>query len=133
VLHHRHRNPRGSNRMNTIITTPDVKLFVAAVREHLTDLTEEEREELVGGLEGDMSDLVAERGVDALPEPAEYAAELRSAAGFTAVASSRTRSARDRRDRVMAWMDRGTATWNRWVDTGDHLGLPEFATSLRPV
>ncbi len=24
----------------------------------------------------------------------------------------------------MAWLDRGSNTWNRWVDTGDHLGLP---------
>lgn len=119
--------------MNTIYTTPDVKLFVTAVREHLMDLSEEEREELVGGLEGDMSDLVAERGVEALPEPADYAAELRSAAGFTAVAAARSSRPRDVRDRMMGWLDRGAATWKRWVETRDHLGLPEFAHSLRPV
>lgn len=119
--------------MNTIYTTPDVKLFVAAVREHLGDLSEEEREELVGGLEGDMSDLVAERGVEALPEPAEYAAELRSAAGFTAVAARGRAHPRELRGRVTSWLDRGAATWARWVEHKDHLGLPALAQSLRPV
>jgi hypothetical protein len=119
--------------MNTIITTPDVKLFVAAVRDHLTDLSEEEREELVGGLEGDMSDLVEERGVEALPEPAEYAAELRSAAGFPEVAARGRTSPRELRGRVTHWLDGRTATWNRWVEHQDHLGLPALAQSLRPV
>src|SRR3954451_18914536 len=102
------------------LTTPMARVFVTAVREHLDDLSEEEREELVGGLEGDMSDLVEERGVEALPEPAEYAAELRSAAGFSPVAVTRSRGASALRGRTMAWLDRGAATWNRWVDTGDH-------------
>jgi hypothetical protein len=118
--------------MNIILSTPDVKLFVAAVRERLRDLTEEEREELVGGLEGDMSDLVAELGVDALPEPSGYARELRSAAGFAPEAAPRRTSTR-RHDAVIAWMDRGTATWTQWVDSGDHIRLPAFATALRPV
>jgi hypothetical protein len=33
----------------------------------------------------------------------------------------------------MAWLDRGSATWNRWVDAEDHLALPAFAHSLRPA
>ena len=45
--------------------------FVAAVRERLADLTDEEREELVGGLEADLSDLVDERGVEALGDPGD--------------------------------------------------------------
>jgi hypothetical protein len=110
--------------------TPEVRAFVAAVRARLADLTEEEREELVGGLDADMSDLVAERGVQALPDPVAYAAELRSAAGFSPEAAAARGAARDR---AMAWLDRGGATWNRWVDAGDHLGLPEFAHSLRPA
>jgi hypothetical protein len=76
---------------------------------------------------------VADRGVQALPDPGEYAAELRSAAGFPAVAASSRRGRRDLRDRTMAWLDRRAAVWDRWVDTGDHLGLPEFAHALRPV
>ncbi len=110
--------------------TPEVRAFVAAVRARLVDLTEEEREELVGGLDADMSDLVAERGLEALPEPDAYVAELRSAAGFSPVGSAPHGAMRDR---VMAWLDRGAATWNRWVDTGDHLGLPAFAQTLRPA
>lgn len=117
--------------MNVIVTTPDVTLFVAAVRERLADLSEEEREELVGGLDADMSDWVSERGVESLPEPAAYAAELRTAAGFTPEAT--TRPTRSRRDGLMAWMDRGAGTWTCWVDSRDHLGLPALATSLRPV
>ncbi len=119
--------------MNTVHTTPQVQGFVTAVRGRLVDLTEEEREELVGGLDADMSDLVAERGVEALPDPATYVAELRSAAGFTPEVATRRRGARGARDRVIARLDRGSATWDAWVDTGDHLGLPELATTLRPV
>ena len=77
-----------------------------------------------------MSDLVAERGVDALPDPAAYATELRSAAGFPPEAARLRGRARDR---TMAWLDRGGATWRGWVETRDHLGLPAFAHSLRPA
>jgi hypothetical protein len=108
----------------------EVRDFVAAVRARLTDLSEEEREELVGGLDADMGDLVAERGVESLPDPAGYAAELRSAAGFSPEAAS---PRGPRRDRVTAWLDRGTATWRRWVEKRDHLGLPALAQALRPV
>ena len=70
VLHHCHEDPRRSQRMNSILTTPEIRLYVRAVRERLEDLTEEEREELVGGLDADLNDLVEERGIDALPDPA---------------------------------------------------------------
>jgi hypothetical protein len=113
-----------------LVHTPEVRAFVAAVRSRLGDLTEEEREELVGGLDADMSDLVAERGLEALPDPVAYVAELRSAAGFSTEAAAPPGAARQR---VMAWLDRGGATWNRWVVAGDHFGLPAFAQSLRPA
>ncbi len=116
--------------MNTMTTSPAVHEFVAAVRGRLADLTEEEREELVGGLEADLADLVSERGTEALPDPGTYAAELRAAAGFSPVAAVRPSRTRDG---LAAWLDRGGATWRRWVRTGDHLGLPAFAQSLRPV
>jgi hypothetical protein len=115
--------------MNTILTTPDVHLFVAAVRDHLADLSPEELEELTDGLEADLSDLVAERGVEALPAPATYAAELRAAAGLEARRPRR----RPRRDAVARRLDHGTATWERWVADGSHLGLPALLESLRPV
>jgi hypothetical protein len=60
---------------------PEVAAFVARVRQHLTDLTDEECEELVGGLEADLSDQAAD-GALALPDPEQYAAELRAAAGL---------------------------------------------------
>lgn len=121
----------GATRTAVLDQGPDVRAFVAAVRARLADLTEEEREELVGGLDADMGDLVAERGAHALPDPATYAAELRAAAGFGPEAPARDR--RGSRERVMAWLDRGSATWGHWVATGDHLGLPAFAQTLRPV
>lgn len=111
-------------------TRPEVRDFVRAVRARLVDLTEEEREELVGGLDADMSDLVAERGVDALPDPTAYATELRSAAGF---APEPAAPRGQLRDRTTAWLDRGGATWRGWVESKDHLGLPAFAHSLRPA
>ena len=108
--------------------------FVAAVRGRLGDLTADEREELVGGLEADMLDLVAERGVGVLPDPTAYAAELRAAAGFTPQAAPVPSGVRARFGAGMtAWLDRCRDTWTRWVDTGDHLGIPELVETLRPV
>jgi hypothetical protein len=60
---------------------PDVAAFVAAVRARLGDLTEEEREELVGGLEADLAERLAEGETD-LGDPEAYATELRAAAGL---------------------------------------------------
>ncbi|MGZ4479225.1 MAG: hypothetical protein ACXVW2_11480 [Nocardioidaceae bacterium] len=119
--------------MNDVITvehTADVRRFVVAVREHLSDLTEEEREELVGGLDADMSDLVAEHGVAALPDPHGYASELRAAAGFSPEAAP-TRGAL--RDGLMARLDRGAGSWRGSVASGDLLGIPAFLQSLRPA
>lgn len=117
--------------MNTIITTPEVRLFLRAVRERLEDLTDEEREELVGGLDADMNDLVEERGVDALPEPSEYARELRTAAGF----EPEMRPARVRMGaglRVTGFLDAARARWDALVTglPGDPWGLLQ---SLRPA
>jgi hypothetical protein len=65
----------------------DVTAFVAAVRSRLADLTEEEREELLGGLEADLSERLAEGETEpgaGLGDPVVYAAELRAAAGLEA-------------------------------------------------
>jgi hypothetical protein len=61
---------------------PEVAAFVLRVREHLADLTEEEREELLDGLEADLSEQLA--AGDELPDPSAYAVELRAAAGLPA-------------------------------------------------
>jgi hypothetical protein len=65
----------------TTAVRPEVAAFVVQVRQHLSDLTDEECEELVGGLEADLSEQAAD-GALVLPDPAQYAAELRAAAGL---------------------------------------------------
>ncbi len=119
--------------MNVIVTTPDVHLFVTAVRERLADLSADEREELVGGLEADISDLVAEHGVEALPDPGSYAAELRVAAGFTPESAPTDEGARVG---LAAWvttvLDRAHERWEGFA--GGVPGSPwEFLVSLRPA
>ncbi|WP_193612418.1 HAAS signaling domain-containing protein [Nocardioides lijunqiniae] len=71
-------------------TRPEVEAFVADVRARLADLSDDEREELLGGLEADLSDQVAD-GADVLGDPAAYAAELRAAAGLPERSRSRRR------------------------------------------
>ena len=66
---------------------PEVVAFVAQVRLRLADLSEDEREELTGGLEADLSEQHAAGGP--LPDPVAYAAELRAAAGLPAPARRR--------------------------------------------
>jgi hypothetical protein len=64
---------------------PEVEAFVADVRARLADLSDDEREELLGGHEADLSDQVADGADvlgDLLGDPAAYAAELRAAAGL---------------------------------------------------
>lgn len=114
-------------------TRGEVSGFVAAVRARLVDLSEEEREELVGGLDADMSDLVAERGVDALPEPVAYATELRSAAGFTPEPAPVGEVPRVTvGQRVTRLLDRAHERWEGFA--GGLPGSPwEFVVSLRPA
>lgn len=98
---------------------PEVSAFLARVRAHLTDLTEEEREELLDGLEADLSEQL-EAG-DPLPEPASYAAELRAAAGVTVRTRPRRATLRphevlDRtREEWLAWMAHNGATRQAWA------------------
>jgi hypothetical protein len=116
-------------------TTPvlgaDVERFVAAVRLHFTDLDPEEREELLGGLEADISDLVAERGPGALGDPDAYATELRAAAGLPPAAAPHRRPG-PLGIRVEAWLDGARARWDA-VATGLPGDPWELVRSLRPV
>jgi hypothetical protein len=69
--------------MSTVTTTaPEVAEFIRAVQAHLADLDPDEQREILDGLEADLTDLVAERGGDALGDPGAYARELRQAAGL---------------------------------------------------
>lgn len=69
-----------------MITTPvrdDIHAFATAVRTHLDDLPADEVDDLLDGLEADLSDQAAEAGDDfTLPDATTYAAELRAAAGL---------------------------------------------------
>ncbi|MCJ1708474.1 hypothetical protein [Microbacterium sp. VKM Ac-2923] len=69
-----------------MITTPvrdDIRAFASEVRAHLDDLPADEVDDLLDGLEADLSDQAAEAGDGfELPDATTYAAELRSAAGL---------------------------------------------------
>jgi hypothetical protein len=105
--------------------------FVARVRLLLADLDPEEQQELTAGLEADLGDLVAERGIDALEDPAAYAGELRVAAGHPAVMATRP-GGRGFRGAVMDAIDSTHASWDRLLDSlpGDPRG---FLTAVQPV
>ena len=62
------------------LVRPEVAAFVDDVRARLSDLSDDEREELLGGLEADLDEKVADGAP--LGDPATYAAELRAAAGL---------------------------------------------------
>ncbi len=123
---------------------PEVSSFVEKVRARLSDLSDEEREELVGGLEADIAELVADGGsVSELGDPRAYADELRAAAGIErrqadtrAGASGLLRGVRSRRrlsERVNAVLDSVRRRWFELVEV-PALGKPwEFLTTLRPV
>lgn len=55
--------------------------FTAAVRARLSDLTPEELDELLDGLQGDLTERLADEAGD-LGDPRDYADELRQAAGL---------------------------------------------------
>lgn len=114
----------------------DVRGYVAAVRAELDDLTRDEIEELTGGLEADLADALQNQ--EAAPvvmfgAPADYAAELRSAAGLPprrvrggqGFGSPQTVALglREVRDRAMAWL----IAWEWWPDVRD------FVLTLRSV
>jgi hypothetical protein len=63
----------------------EIAEFVSAVRGWLNDLSADEVNELTGGLEADLTDALAEAGStpsQRYGDPAEYASELRAAAGL---------------------------------------------------
>jgi len=130
--------------MNDAATTeldgqPEVRSFVERVRGHLGDLDEETRDELAGGLEADIAELVADRGPDALPDPKAYADELRLAAGLPPRArhsllkrgghgTGRTWS-----ELVDGWLDSAGARWRAFVGAGWRRPAWELLVVLRPA
>lgn len=77
--------------MITTSVHDDIVAFAAAVRAHLDDLPADEVDDLLDGLEADLSDQAAEAGDDfTLPDATTYAAELRAAAGLPERSSTGT-------------------------------------------
>lgn len=75
--------------MNAAATVPvEIASFAASVRAALSDLPADELDDLTEGLEADLAEAYAEDLARELPDPVEYAAELRSAAGLPVRATS---------------------------------------------
>lgn len=110
----------------------EVRSFLDVVRAQLADLDPDEQREMTDGLEADLSDLVAERGTEALGDPLAYARELRQAAGLPPVMAVAPTGRRPAGERVTAVLDGAHARWDRAVS-----GLPgkpwELAVALRPA
>jgi hypothetical protein len=76
------------------LASPAVTAFAAAVRDALSDLPADEIDELTDGLEADLTERIADGGVDdpELGDPLAYAEELRTAAGLPRRTTSRAGS-----------------------------------------
>lgn len=117
-----------------MITTPvrdDIRAFAAAVRAHLDDLPADEVDDLLDGLEADLSDQATEAGDDfTLPDATTYAEELRAAAGLP----ERDDTAPTKRAPLLqivrdGWRETGTAVRKNPVGAW----TLELLSSLRPV
>lgn len=74
--------------MNATVANPQVHAYLEAVRTHLADVPDAEREELLDDLEGHLLEVAAEDDgslEERLGPPAVYAAELRETAGLPSV------------------------------------------------
>ncbi|QIG41707.1 hypothetical protein G5V58_01995 [Nocardioides anomalus] len=96
----------------TTAVHPEVAAFLDRVRRELLDLDEEQREELLDGLEADLSEQRA--AGDPLPDPTAYAAELRAAAGLGAARAPRLRLRRPARS-VADVLDEARDEWTSWT------------------
>jgi len=125
----------------TLDVRPEVTTFVDLVRIYLGDLDDEVRDELTDGLEADMSDLVAERGLAALPDPEEYADELRTAAELPERVRHRLRRPRGslrrwgriRPESIGGWLDTARDRWLRVVRGGRLEPVWEALVATRPA
>lgn len=114
------------------VVPAEVRDFVAEVRVRLADLPVDEQQELTAGLEADVADLVAERGVEILGDPGDYARELRVAAGHLPDAGGVSLAGRGVRAAAMDAMDAAHTSWDRLLDSlpGDPRG---FLVVLQPA
>jgi hypothetical protein len=118
---------------------PEVADFLDKVRARLSDLSDDEREELLGGLEADISELVADGGsVAELGDPRAYADELRAAAGLERATPRRglsvRRPRRSSRELLTELLDGSRGRFERWVSAGPaRLQAWEVVQTLRPA
>ncbi|WP_418064200.1 hypothetical protein [Pimelobacter simplex] len=121
----------------TLVLHPEVTAFVEEVRRHLADLDDETRDELLGGLEADLADQLAEGPGTPLGDPADYAAELRSAAGLPAPATRRRRAVDPRQWQWGAspteLMDRFRAGFLEYAESPRLRPAWDVAMALRPA
>lgn len=119
---------------------PEVADFLDKVRARLSDLTEEQRDDLLGGLEADISELVDDGGsVAELGDPRAYADELRAAAGVSpAVHRSGVRRPRmprrPTRESIAGDLDRCREGWEQLMASRPWLVQTwEVVQTLRPA
>ncbi|MBO0980282.1 hypothetical protein [Microbacterium sp. SD291] len=106
-----------------------IRSFAASVRGHLDDLPGEELDDILGGLTADLADQAADNdGVLELGDPAAYAEELRSAAGFPPRADASMPL--PVRERFTAWRKRTAESIRR---SAFGAWLLDFLLALRPV
>lgn len=111
---------------------PEVDAFVDQVRSHLTDLRPEVREELTEGLTADLHELVADRGPEVLGDPADYADELRTAAGLDGP-SRGTPYPGSTGQRLQGWLDSNRDYWHTTMQRPAFSTGWELLVVLRPV
>lgn len=107
------------------LTDINIQAFAEAVRAELADLPKHEIQDLTDGLEADLAEKLADEGVDfANISAADYAAELREAAGVAPKALRR---------KVFSSMAliQNTEDWFRKTAFGT--SIIEFGISIRPV
>lgn len=107
--------------------------FAAEVRSNLTDLPTDELDDLLDGLGGDLAERLADG--DELGDAAQYADELRQAAGLppretaTEIAPQLTFG-----ERMGEWIDAKRAATSAWfAATPARAGFRDFAVTLKPL
>ena len=103
-----------------ITLSPAKARYLEQVRTHLSDLPEEEREEIVQDLEAHLAELDDGRIEAELGDPEAFAAEFRRSAGL------------DQPKRQPRW-DLIPRTWSRLAEHGNRLGQLVHWQSIRPV
>jgi PASTA domain len=109
----------------TSLTDINIQAFAEAVRAELADLPKREIQELTDGLEADLAEKLVDEGVDfASASAAEYAAELRDAAGVAPKYVKRKAFSSQA-------FDQNVEDWFRKNSFGT--SILEFGLSIRPV